>query len=154
MLLIICVFSGPLHLLAVHRQLVLVQLLQVLDRLEKIAHMLSMVVIKHLLLRVSIRLANLSFSIKARQSVLQLLVDHHALVVLWDSPADVNLLELGPVFNPDTTAGPDTILEFTYLTFTIIRRSTIVFESMIAKIRTFLLDLIHNLCQGILTFLT
>ena len=112
-LLIICVFSSPLHLLAVHRQFVLVQFLQVLDRLEKIAHVLSMVFIKQLLLRVPIRLANLSFSIEARQSVLQLLKDHHALVVLRDAPADVNLLLLRPVFDPVTNVGPDTIFQIT-----------------------------------------
>ena len=113
MLLIVSVFRSPLHLLAVHWQFVLVQLLQVLDRLEKIAHMLSMVFIKQLLLRVPIRLANLSFSIEARQSVLQLLKDHHALVVLRDAPADVNLLLLWPVFDPVTNVGPDTIFQIT-----------------------------------------
>ena len=75
--------------------------------------MLSMIFVKQLLLRVSIRLANLSFSIEARQSVLQLLIDHHTLIILWDAPADVNLLLLWPVFDPVTNAGPDTILQIT-----------------------------------------
>ena len=110
--------------------------------------MLSMIFIKQLLLRVSIRLANLSFSIEARQSVLQLLIDHHTLIILWDAPADVNLLELRPVFDRITTTGPNTIFQITW--FGIIRSVGIVFKSLIAKISSFSLDLIHSLRQAIL----
>ena len=94
-----------------------------------------MVVVEQLLLRVRIRLANLSFPIEARQSILQFLIDHHALVVLGDAPADVNLLELRPVFYRITSTCPDTIFQIAYITVTL--RSIIVCESLTAKFSTF-----------------
>ena len=88
----------------------LVQFLDLPNRIIKILHVLVMHLMNRNITVHDVGLANLFLSliIEASDSILKLLKDHHSLIVLRHTPANIDLLVSRPVFDILTVVTTDT----------------------------------------------